>query len=206
MIATSEEQLRQHIKVLEKFCEDSSMRVNLTKTRWFRIGAKPKGEIRFQGQIVEECESYKYLGVQFAVNMRWVACIQSRVSSGLRALFTLWNRCCKAHLFDWGLRRKLFCALIMPVLLYGVAVWGPTTTKSGWLKLEKNLREELSKAVVRRLWCAPSPRQSYYLKDISSLYPYAEKSYLRAGLPRKVRQLIAQFRVSSHTLRIEEGR
>ncbi|KAL3696373.1 hypothetical protein R1sor_010449 [Riccia sorocarpa] len=69
-----------------------------------------------------------------------------------------------------------------------------------------SLHERLSQAMVSKMWTSPSSRQLYYLRDIGPLRPYGEKSYLTSSLPRATRVLIAQYRTSSHQLRVEVGR
>ncbi|KAL3700010.1 hypothetical protein R1sor_018032 [Riccia sorocarpa] len=81
------------------------------------------------------------------------------------------------------------------------ARWG--LSESFWDSVD--IREELTHLVVRKLWHEPSPRQCYYLRDISPLLPYKEKPYLSIN-DRKVRHAFARFRISAHTLNVEEGR
>ncbi|KAL3696379.1 hypothetical protein R1sor_010455 [Riccia sorocarpa] len=61
----------------------------------------------------------------------------ARTTSGLRALYTVWNNCNTISLDSWELRSRLFDVLIRPVLLFGVTTWGPTLSRSGWKRLEK---------------------------------------------------------------------
>ncbi|KAL3693672.1 hypothetical protein R1sor_007323 [Riccia sorocarpa] len=70
----------------------------------------------------------------------------------------------------------------------------------------KNLREDVTRLAIRRLWENPTTRQSYYLRDITTLEPYSEKGYLSSDLAWDLRRIIAQFRTSSHTLGVETGR
>ncbi|KAL3683252.1 hypothetical protein R1sor_001274 [Riccia sorocarpa] len=69
-----------------------------------------------------------------------------------------------------------------------------------------SLRENLTKAIVRTLWRELSPRQAYYLMDVSKLDPYDEKPYLTATISPRIRRLISRYRTSSHDLRVEVGR
>ncbi|KAL3687807.1 hypothetical protein R1sor_014116 [Riccia sorocarpa] len=48
---------------------------------------------------------------------------------------------------------------------------------------EASIREQLMSIAVRKLWNQQTRRQQYYLRDIDTLLPYAEKSYLTADIP-----------------------
>ncbi|KAL3677230.1 hypothetical protein R1sor_027178 [Riccia sorocarpa] len=131
IIALDEESLRQEISQLEEFCNTTGMQVNLKKTMWMRIG--PRGgssSFKFLDQQIKECRVYKYLGIEFSANLSWSENTKSRVSNGLKALYSFWNQCRKINLVEWGLRKKLFVTLVQTVVLYGVPVWGPSLTKS----------------------------------------------------------------------------
>ncbi|KAL3681099.1 hypothetical protein R1sor_024055 [Riccia sorocarpa] len=233
-------------------------------------------------------------GIDFTSNLSWASCCKSRVAVGLRALFSLWGRCLKVSLLSWPLRRRLFDTLVLPALLYGVPIWGPSLAKTNWAEIElvhkkflqvelgvrpqipyalllaetgrvpleiealfltiqfaqrlksqpeerysyqawrmsrvkgwysnlcqwsvswgvletewdsgEALRELLVRRAVGRLWESPSSRLQYYCRDTTRLYPYREQHYLSEDLPLKMRQLIARYRVSSHTLSSEVGR
>ncbi|KAL3693832.1 hypothetical protein R1sor_007483 [Riccia sorocarpa] len=295
MLANSADQLRELIGKLESFCHVSGTKVNLKKTRWLRIGGRSEERFIFQGQLIDECKTYKYLGIDFSANLSWADCWKARVACGFRALFSLGAKCRRADLIDWTLRIRLFDTLVKTAVMYGIPVWGPTISKTGWKNIESiqkvflqselgvrpqvpyvlllsesgrlpleaealftmiryaqhlrlqdetrfsslawsesrargwqadvrrwadrwgipedlwnltgtSLRSAFSALVVEHLWSDSSCRQKYYLRDVTRLDPYKEQTYLRAGLPVRVRKLIAKYRVSSHTLRVEEGR
>ncbi|KAL3683079.1 hypothetical protein R1sor_001101 [Riccia sorocarpa] len=78
LLASSQEQMNRQIDILTRFCDATGMSVNLTKTRWMRIGKKAQETFFFKGVEIEECRIYKYLGVEFAANLSWTKCIKSR--------------------------------------------------------------------------------------------------------------------------------
>ncbi|KAL3687786.1 hypothetical protein R1sor_014095 [Riccia sorocarpa] len=135
-LAHSEEQLHEHLRNLEDFCRRTGLGVNLAKTRWLRVGRKPEQCFTFNEQQVEECKLYRYLGVEFSGNLSWCACLRERVARGFRAIFAMWDRCNKAGLISWKLRRHLFKTLVQPVLLYAAPIWSPSLSCSNWRKLE----------------------------------------------------------------------
>ncbi|KAL3696409.1 hypothetical protein R1sor_010485 [Riccia sorocarpa] len=68
------------------------------------------------------------------------------------------------------------------------------------------LRSRLTAVVIQKLWSSPTPRQEYYKRDINRLDKYSEPDYLCSMLPRRTKRLIARYKLSSHSLRSEEGR
>ncbi|KAL3683278.1 hypothetical protein R1sor_001300 [Riccia sorocarpa] len=136
ILATSEEELRFQITILEDFCKSRDMSVNLSKTRWMSIGASPGTSFLFQGRPIEQCYEYKYLGLEFSAKRSWSRCVKARAAHGLTAVFSLWNKCRRAELTSCQLKLRLFDTLVLPVVLYNAPTWGPSTSRSGWHKLE----------------------------------------------------------------------
>ena len=58
------------------------------------------------------------------------------MANGFKAFYSMINKCKLVGLATWKLKKKLFVSLVRPVLLYGVQVWGPGTSKSNWPKIE----------------------------------------------------------------------
>ncbi|KAL3696407.1 hypothetical protein R1sor_010483 [Riccia sorocarpa] len=88
-------------------------------------------------------------------------------------------------------------------LVNWTARWGLTELE--WEPVN-TLRTRLQILAVQRLWASPSPRLSYYLRDINRMDKYIEQLYLHSALPKQTKQLLARYRTSSHALRVEEGR
>jgi hypothetical protein len=80
--------------------------------------------------------SYKYLGVEFSQSMRWATCVKHRVAHGYKAFYSMVQKCKTTSLSTWKLKKQLFNSLVRPVVLYGVQVWGPTTSQSTWNQVE----------------------------------------------------------------------
>ncbi|KAL3683260.1 hypothetical protein R1sor_001282 [Riccia sorocarpa] len=136
LIAKSEEHLRCQISTLELFCRETGMQLNVGKTKWLGIRGKPSEPFLFEGRQLESCDTYRYLGVDVTANLSWAKNVQARVSSGRRALFSLWSKCDRTGLVAWHLRCHLYKALVRPVILYSAPVWGPMVSRSGWVRLE----------------------------------------------------------------------
>ena len=112
------------------------MQVNLKKTKCLAIGTKKKFSLYFGGEKVEMVTSYKYLGVDFSQSMSWATCVKNKVAHGYKAFYSMVQKCKGANLSTWKLKKHLFNSLVRPVVLYGVQVWGPTTSRSSWSMVE----------------------------------------------------------------------
>ncbi|RYA84422.1 hypothetical protein DD594_26220 [Enterobacter cloacae complex sp. 4DZ1-17B1] len=59
-----------------------------------------------------------------------------RLEAGKREYYAFENMCNAGNIKCWVLNKYLFDALVTPVLLYGVEVWGRSISKSTWKELE----------------------------------------------------------------------
>jgi len=62
--------------------------------------------------------------------------VKHRVANGYKAFYNMVQKCKGANLSSWKLKNQLFKSLVRPIVLYGVQVWGPTTSQSNWNKVE----------------------------------------------------------------------
>jgi Reverse transcriptase (RNA-dependent DNA polymerase) len=136
LLAHTQSDLQQHLLALEKFCKQSGMQVNMKKTKCLMLGTKQELSLYFAGERVETVTSYKYLGVEFSQNMSWATCVKHRLAHGYKAFYNMVQKCKRASLSTWKLKKQLFNTLVRPVVLYGVQVWGPSTSQSSWSKVE----------------------------------------------------------------------
>ncbi|KAL3683246.1 hypothetical protein R1sor_001268 [Riccia sorocarpa] len=137
LLAPTAEQLRLHLANLAEFCKDTQMRVNMGKIRWFCVGPRSDESFFFQGDLMERCSVYRYLGLEFSPSLKWTHCLKSRVAGGMRALYVTWNTCVEAGVMDWSLRKKLFVTIVRTTILYGSHAWGPALSRSGWAEIER---------------------------------------------------------------------
>jgi len=119
-----------------------------TKTITFR---KPNQVVRhpnllFQGQELEQVDSFVYLGMHFHATKPFSCAGTVRAEAAERALFAMRSRCTELGLHDPVVLMQLFDALVLPVLLYGVEVWGAQDSSKGMQDCEK-----LHAAFLRRL-------------------------------------------------------
>ena len=67
LVAKSTHGLQMHLYVLENFCKVVGMQVNISKTKIMIFSNKRKRSQHtfFEGNILEELNEYKYLGINF---------------------------------------------------------------------------------------------------------------------------------------------
>jgi len=129
--------LQNMLQVLDKFCIYSGLKVNVAKTKVMVCGTRTQIPTFYIGdKQVENVTIYKYLGVEFSSNYKWGECISQRIASGMKALYALRNKCKKEGILSCEIRRKLFRAIIQPVVLYGSVVWSPGLPVKWWKAIE----------------------------------------------------------------------
>jgi len=77
----------------------------------------------YEGEAIEQLNSFKYLGVELHNTKGMQVAIQRLAMSGKKAVFALRRRCTELHIFDPTLQCQLFDTLVKLVLSYGCEVW-----------------------------------------------------------------------------------
>ena len=120
--------LQNQLNVLGTFCKNYGLRVNLSKTKviTFRNGGPLRCSERFylnRSQL--ECVShYKYIGIVFTSRLYWSVPLQTLSAQAEKGLFALKRVVKTVGNFPVSLSLDLFDKLILPILLYGLEVWG----------------------------------------------------------------------------------
>ncbi|XP_015119437.1 uncharacterized protein LOC107042766 [Diachasma alloeum] len=129
IFANSPVDLRRKLGVLESYCEENSLTINIGKTKimgFRRGGPLPKAShaFAFNGSPVDIVRSYVYLGVTFSSSSMgsWAAKAaagkaKAATASALDILFRI-----QAHTWD-GIS-KLYDSLVASTLLYTSWIWG----------------------------------------------------------------------------------
>ena len=115
--------------VLSKYCGRWGLSVNVAKTKAviFRSATSPgcpNPSLMYNGQGIEFVDSFKYLGVDLHCTKPFAEAGLPRKESGERALLAMMSRCRELGIDDPCMQIKLFDALVQPVMLYAVEMWG----------------------------------------------------------------------------------
>lgn len=140
--------LQRHLDAFEIFCNNTCMEVNLLKSKIIIMGSKVFHSFLYKSQALEQVKSYKYISIDFSQTYSWTLCVLKRVEAGYKALYSLLNHCRQVHLQAWDLKKTLFKSLVLPVILYGVQVWGAS------IKMEIGSELKGSKTLLKDgTWC-----------------------------------------------------
>jgi hypothetical protein len=117
--------LHKQLDVLQAFCCERQLTVNVKKTKVVVFEARKSvcQAFQYEGEAIEQLNSFKYLGVELHGTKGMQIAIQRLAMSGKKAIFALRRRCAELCIFDPALQCQLFDTLIKPVLSYGCEVW-----------------------------------------------------------------------------------
>ena len=97
----------------------------------------PYDTFGYDNNILEEVNSYKYIGIDIHRKLNWNYSIEKRIIEGWKAYYGLQNNCKSAELWSWDKKKLLFETLVTLVILYGCEVWGCSIYRESWRKIEK---------------------------------------------------------------------
>jgi hypothetical protein len=117
--------LQKRLDVLQVFCYERQLIMNFKKTKVvvFEACKSVCQAFQYEGEAIEQLNSFKYLGVELHGTKGMQVVIHRLAMSGKKAIFALRRRCIELRIFDPALQCQLFDALVKPVLSYGCEVW-----------------------------------------------------------------------------------
>lgn len=144
LISQTEEGLQNCLKKLEKYCELWCLDINTEKTKsvvFNKSGKLLSYSFTFNGEPIENVQSYKYLGVLFSASGTFSHAKKDLYNRGLKAFFKLksiFSDSCPSvktslHIYDHTIK---------PILLYGCEVWGTSFSKAASLRNEPYFKLE----------------------------------------------------------------
>ena len=127
LISLSEKDMEKKIARTNEFVEKLGMTINQNKSKMV-VYNKPRNRESHHwvvdNLILEEVDSYTYLGLDITSKGRACVCNNSLVGKGRRAMYSLFGIIKEIPV---RLALKLFKQLIQPILLYGAEIWLPYT-------------------------------------------------------------------------------
>ncbi len=151
LMSPTAEGLQHSLALLEQYCEEWALTVNLDKTRVmvFQKKARSQGsryQFSYGGEVLEHSTSYSYLGIQISESGGFSLAVKALYEKARRAFYAIKSRFgqLKLPIKTWV---KLYHAIIKQILLYGSEIWGPVIHFKNW---DKTLIEKL---VVVALYC-----------------------------------------------------
>jgi hypothetical protein len=165
LVAATPQALQQELNILNQFCTDWDLTVNLKKTKSLVFNPKPPDKkLRWKlGDLtVAVTTQYTYLGLVFDAQKGLQAASGPLVDSGRKAMFGLMGICSQQSINDPSLKHHMFNALVLPVLSYGAELWGgfsPLFTKDEYYKRNKAPAEKVYTMFLR--WFTGANRSTH---------------------------------------------
>ncbi len=138
LASTSLAGLQAQLDVLHDYARRWGLTVNVDKTKAviFRAASTPvcsNPSLMYDGKSIDFVESFKYLGVDMHCTQPFMEAGLPRKESGQRAMLAMLHRCRELGIDDPLLQVRLFDALVQPVMMYAVELWGASGVAKGEL-------------------------------------------------------------------------
>ena len=176
LFAPNPQMLQQQLDHLHQFCLAKGMEVNVAKTEVvvFRHPQFPAAGEAWQwqidGQPVARAREFRYLGVILHETEGVSAAISSLATATTRATWAMISRFRVRKVRDIAVKLQMFRALVLPILEYCGAIWGPDMLASSkhlsqvldnplqavqttFLRGLGQLRKSVSKTVLHKEMC-----------------------------------------------------
>jgi len=129
LVAETPEELQCFLDLLQAFCAEIKLQVNVSKTFGVVFNAPKRVvdrmNIVFDGQPISFVEVVKYLGAMFHSQKGIVPSFEYLAGVANRAIHSAHGKCHTARIHLPVAKCKMFDALVMPVCTYACEVWTP---------------------------------------------------------------------------------
>ena len=140
LLSTSSEGLQQRLNILNEFCQEWCLDLNVSKTKiliFNKAGKRIKDTLYYSDECLESVQHYRYLGVYFSASGTFNYGQNDIFNKARKATFKVTKIITSAepsvrtslHLYDH---------LIKPILLYGSEIWGVFKTNSKACKKDES--------------------------------------------------------------------
>lgn len=121
------DKLREAMKIVEKWCQETKLDVNPDKTYFMRHTRKGRNlklnNIKLNGKNIAEVQELKYLGVTIDSKLAWTNHINKIINKTRKSLWATRAMVAKS----WGISPKImmwiYKQIILPRITYGCVVW-----------------------------------------------------------------------------------
>ena len=123
IMSLSAKDLQYSLQIYSEYCQQWKLKKNTEKTKIMTFGKNSKNNtFTMNGNNIEKVNNFKYLGMVFSKNGRYINAIKHNIDKARNASFTILKRSkelnlsvsCKLHIFE---------SIIKPILLYGCEIF-----------------------------------------------------------------------------------
>ena len=125
ILATSREKMSEKLKLLDKYCDTSGMRLNESKTKLMVINGSPMDKVPFVSStvVIKHCNSYVYLGVIFTADGRGTTSLQQHLDDKNREVNKLLIFLAVNYDAPFQVKKRVLEAAFLSSILYGCESW-----------------------------------------------------------------------------------
>jgi hypothetical protein len=136
LLSNEPRELQKGLNQLSRYVADSKLTVNVLKTKCvtFYRGYCPTSYFNFNGEVIENCNHFTYLGVVFTTRLAAGKHIDHIVSKCNGAVGVLFSRI-PVKSIPLSVALNLFNTYILPIITYALPVWFPKTNDEGRKRL-----------------------------------------------------------------------
>ena len=129
LMAESQNELQCMLDKLAKWCQNWRLIVNSSKTKIIHFSKRNQvKEYTFSifDEKIEVVDQYRYLGLVLFQDLNMSKTVDILINAASRAFGSMLNKHYAIDGFTYDTYTKLYESLVIPVLLYGSAIWGST--------------------------------------------------------------------------------
>ena len=126
LIGDSKESLQRLLNEFNNVCERRKLKVNVGKSKVMVCGKVERRErlnLRLNEEILEEVDSFRYLGSIVSKNGGVSEDVISRVNEGAKVSGAM-NRIWRVRSLGVNVKRMMYESIVVPTVLYGAETWG----------------------------------------------------------------------------------
>ena len=125
ILATTRERAIEKVKILKKFCDDSGMLINESKTKFMVVNGneEERRQLEVDSISIDNCEKYCYFGCMFTQDAKIRSAVkeQCRMKMAHVTKYEAFVR--KNPTAPYEVKEKVFTAALTSAMLYGVESW-----------------------------------------------------------------------------------
>lgn len=135
ILATTREKCEQKVSVLLRYCAESGMKINQSKTKFMVVNGdlEDRQPVTLGDFAIQNCESYVYLGAIFTQDGKLASTIEAHCKSKQPHVLKFAGFVAKNCDFPFWIKRKVMESALMSAILYSAESWlckdyGPAQT------------------------------------------------------------------------------